>query len=198
MCRANHSAVWIRFGARRIHERTVGELTTEHQSKTKAIQETEKGLRFKLFRRSRKKLIALKGELASIKEPQVSIDYLVGQPSFLALKSEGRKTYRVFRVKVVNDGVEPLYNLKAQLRLSNQHHSYSNIDLTLDEDLPIIGRILYRHERESLPKTQTTFSLSRGGEQFVNVAMQENENGKWGLVTLCLSRIGVDNYSNVI
>lgn len=184
---------------RRFHARTVGELQEKHQSELKELKGKEKGLRFQLFRRHRKGLNALKEELANVREQRVSIDYFPGQPSFLALKSVGRKDYRVFRVRVTNTGGATLYHLRAQLRLSDQHTSYENEDLTLKEEgLPIIQRILYRHQQDVLPRPRTSFTLIRGESQFVDVAMQENENGKWAAITLCLSRIGVDNYSNIV
>jgi hypothetical protein len=184
---------------RRFHARTVREQGGKHQSELKELKGREKGLRFQLFRRNRKRLNGLKEELADVREERVSIDYFAGQPSFLALKSVGRKSYRVFRVRVTNIGDATLYHLRAQLRLSDQHTSYENEDLTLKEEgLPIIQRILYRHEQDVLPRPRTSFTLTRGEGQFVDVAMQENENGKWAAVTLCLSRIGVDNYSNIV
>ncbi|HEY0097325.1 MAG TPA: hypothetical protein VGB76_00105 [Pyrinomonadaceae bacterium] len=174
---------------------SAGELEAKHQSELKALKKREKEIRFKLYRRYRKILTDVKELL----EPQVSIDYIADQPSFIALKTGGRKHYRVIRVRVTNTGGAPLYNLRAQLKLTTRHTSYDNEDLTLKEEgLPIIRQILYRHEQHVLPRPQTSFNLSRGESQFVDVAMQENEDGKWGTVTLCLSRIGVDNYSNIV
>lgn len=130
-------------------------------------------------------------------KPRVSVDHFEDEPGFWGLKTAGGKHYRVLRVRVTNDGGEPLYHLKAQLRLSNKWHSYSNVNLTLiEESLPIIREILQRHNGNILPKPQTTFSLHRGEQQFVNVALQENVDGKWNGAELCLSAIGVDNYSN--
>jgi len=184
---------------RRFHARTVRELQVKHRSELTEQKRKEKELRSQLFRRHRKGLNVLKEELANVREQRVSIDYFPGQPSFLALKSVGRKDYRVFRVRVTNSGGATLYHLRAQLRLSDQHTSYENEDLTLKEEgLPIIQRILYRHQQDVLPRPRTSFTLIRGESQFVDVAMQENENGKWSAITLCLSRIGVDNYSNIV
>ncbi|MGZ8845610.1 MAG: hypothetical protein ACXW3C_04020 [Pyrinomonadaceae bacterium] len=164
-------------GAQRVHQKAVRDIKNRHSSELSALQE----------------------ELRDVKDPQVSIDYLAHQPSFFALKSVGRKNYRGLRVRVTNDGGTGLYELRAQLKLINQHTSYENEDLTLkDEGLPIIRQILYRHQQDVLPKPRTSFSLMPGESEFVNVAMQENENGKWASVTLCLSRIGVDNYSNIV
>lgn len=172
---------------------SAGELEAKHRSELKELKRKEKEIRFKLYRRYRKILT----QVSELLEPRVSIDYLADQPSFIALKTVGRKHYRVIRVRVTNTGGAPLYNLRAQLKLTTRHTSYENEDLTLKEEgLPIIRQILYRHEQQALPKPRTSFNLSRGESQFVNVAMQENEDGKWGAVTLCLSRIGVDNYSN--
>lgn len=172
---------------------SAGQLEAKHQSELKALKKREKEIRFKLYRRYRKILT----DVRELLEPRVSIDYFADQPSFFALKTVGRKDYRVIRVRVTNTGGAPLHNLRAQLKLTTRHTSYENEDLTLKEEgLPIIRQIIYRHEQHVLPKPRTSFSLSRGESQFVNVAMQESENGKWGSVTLCLSRIGVDNYSN--
>jgi hypothetical protein len=71
------------------------------------------------------------------------------------------------------------------------------MDLTLkEEDLPIIQHHLIMRDEGVLPKPRTSFGLERGEEQFVNVAMQQNVDGKWNGVELCLSHIGADNYSN--
>jgi hypothetical protein len=129
---------------------------------------------------------------------RVNIEYLQDEPGFLGL-TQGGKSYRILRVRVTNVGGERLYNLKAQIRLANRHYSYSGDDLTLmGESLPIIQRILYRPPNEALPRPRTTFSLHRGDHQFVNVAMQRCENGKWADVELCLSAIATDNYGNVL
>ena len=129
---------------------------------------------------------------------RVKIEHLQDEPKFVGL-TQGGKSYRILRVRITNVGGERLYSLKAQVRLADRHYSYSGDDLTLmSESLPIIGKILYRHESQALPKPQTTFSLHRGDHQFVNVAMQECVNGKWDTVELCLSAIAADNYSNVL
>jgi|GEM_PF-5558229 len=129
---------------------------------------------------------------------RVKIEHLENEPKFIGL-TQGGKSYRILRVRITNIGGERLYSLKAQVRLADRHYSYSGDDLTLmSESLPIIGRILYRHESQALPKPQTTFSLHRGDHQFVNVAMQECVNGKWDTVELCLSAIAADNYSNIL
>ena len=184
---------------RRFHSGTVRDLGEKHQSQLKELRDKEKVLRFQLFRRRRKKLNVLEAELAHAKEEKVVIDYFADRPSFFALKSVGRKSYRVFRVRVTNTGAATLYNLRAQLKLLNQNYSFENEDLTLKEEgLPIIHEILYRHPESALPKSRTTFTLIPGEEQYVNIVMQGNEDGKWKTVTLCLSRIGVDNYSNIV
>lgn len=132
-------------------------------------------------------------------QPRVSIEYFADQPRFFGLKTIRQKDYRVLRVKVTNIGGERLYGLKAQVRLANKYYSYSGDDLTLmEESLPIIQRILYRHESTALPRPRTSFSLLRGDHQFVNVAMQVSEDGKWSSVELCLSAIAADNYSNIL
>lgn len=97
-------------------------------------------------------------------------------------------------MRVTNIGGESLHNLRAQLRLSRSHHSYSNVDLTLkEEDLPIIQGHVVRRDDNVLPKPRTSFNLERDEEQFVNVAMQKNLDGQWNGVELCLSHIGADN-----
>ena len=129
---------------------------------------------------------------------RVAIEYLEDEPKFIGL-TQGGKSYRILRVRITNVGGERLYGLKAQVRLANRHYSYSGDDLTLmSESLPIIGKILYRHESQALPRPQTTFSLHRGDHQFVNVAMQECVKGKWDKVELCLSAIAADNCSNIL
>lgn len=132
-----------------------------------------------------------------IVKPRVALAFLGDQPGFIAPKNIGGKHYRVLRVRVTNTGGESLYNLRAQLRLSTSHYLYSNMDLTLkEEDLPIIqGRVIRRDERV-LTKLRTSFGLERGEEQFVNIATQENVDGNWKGIELCLSHIGADNYSN--
>jgi hypothetical protein len=138
---------------------SAGELEAKHQSELKALKRREKEVRFKLYRRYRKILTGV----SELLKPRVSIDYLADQPSFIALKTVGRKHYRVIRVRVTNTGGAPLYNLRAQLKLTTQHTSYENEDLTLKEEgLPIIRRILYRHEQQALPKPRTSFNQSGG------------------------------------
>ncbi len=130
-------------------------------------------------------------------KPRVALSFLGDQPGFIAPKTVGTKHYRVLRVCVTNVGGESLHNLRAQLKLSTSHYSYSNVDLTLkEEDLPIIKNHVVRRDERVLPKPRTCFGLERGEEQFVNVAMQQNVDGKWDGVELCLSHIGADNYSN--
>jgi hypothetical protein len=130
-------------------------------------------------------------------KPRVTVAYLADQPGFVANKTIRGKHYRILRVRVTNIGGESLHRLRAQIKLATSHYAYSNIDLTLkEEDLPIIQHHIVRRDDTVLPKPQTLFALERGEDQFVNVAMQENVEGKWNGVQLCLSHIGADNYSN--
>jgi hypothetical protein len=130
-------------------------------------------------------------------KPRVALTFLADQPGFVAPKTIRDKHYRVLRVRVTNVGGESLHNLRAQLKLSTSHYSYSNIDLILkEEDLPIIERVVTRRDDRVLPTPKTTFGLERGEEQFINLAMQKNVDGKWDGVELCLSHIGADNYNN--
>ncbi len=187
--------LWVTLTVRRFHERTVGELGARHQEELKALKATEKRVRFKLYQRWKKAVTPL----VDLLEPRVSIECVPDEPSFVALKTIRKNDYRVWRVRVTNTGGEPLYNLKAQLRLTTQHYSYSDIDLTLkEEDLPIIQHHIVRRDTGVLPRPRTSFDLHRGERQFVNVAMQGNEGRQWSGVTLCLSHIGADNYSNSI
>lgn len=127
----------------------------------------------------------------------MAVACVADQPGFFANKTIRGKHYRVLRVRVTNTGGESLHRLRAQLKLMGSHYAYSNIDLTLkEEDLPIIQHHIVRRDDKVLPKPQTLFALERGEEQFVNVAMQENVEGKWDGVQLCLSHIGADNYNN--
>jgi len=144
-------------GADRIHEKVVRDLKSDHKSELEALKRREKGKRFGLFRRYRKRIEAVERRTCNLNEPRVFIDYSANQPSFLALKSVGGKDYRVFRVQVTNDGGTTLHNLRAQLKLSDQHTSYENEDLTLKEEgLPIIRQILYRHQQDALPRPRTS------------------------------------------
>lgn len=150
---------------------------------------------YRIWRNEHEHTLALKEEL----KPKVSIAFFNDRPSFIAIKAIRGKDYRVLRVRIKNDGGDPLYSLRAQLKLFSQHYSYEDIDLTLKEEgLPIIQHHLIRRDTGVLPKPRTSFELSRGGEQFISVAMQENVDGKWSQVELCLSQIGADNYSNAI
>lgn len=132
-------------------------------------------------------------------KPRVSIDHQPNEPGFVASTAIQGKHYRILRVRVLNIGGESLHRLRAQIRFATSHHSFSNIDLTLkEEDLPIIQHHIVRRDDRVLPKPQTSFSLERGEEQFVNVAMQQNVDGKWDRVEWCLSHIGSDNYNNIV
>lgn len=128
-------------------------------------------------------------------EPKVAINFNPDIEDYASLISNRGNDYRVLRIKVENTGGEPLYNLKAQLKLTN-NNKFFNGDLTLKDDgLPIIrGQVV--SNSPIVVKPHTEFTLARGGEKFVNVVMQCLNGSEEGIIKLCLANIKPENYSN--